>query len=432
MVRNATSSMFALVWLNLLSILAIPLYIKILGVSEWGIVAACVSLQIIANFVDAGFSQIVPRWVATAAGNIKLLRSYLILFRRIFFVLALFIFILLQSSASYLAHDWFVTSLAEAEALELAIRIFAFQLFFQFINSLYIGFWFGMAQQVAVNARTCLFGTIKHVVAISVLFFIQSAPWLYTLIFAAVAFLELAANFQILERVLRDDAGSHAETAVFNEKLKLNHFLKEVLILSVSIIIGLSASQLDRIVLSATLSVKELGIYAVMFSVAAAVLQLQSPWMKANFPNLVKNVKENTFPTASQFLIIISGCLVFGLLPCFIVYTYCDLILDIWLNNNDLRDAGKPVLKILMISIGLNSIYSVLYQIIIASSKDKIVLAINIFSTGTTLVFIIFADENLGVLLGGYIWLVLTTSQLICGLIWLLMQFNSRYRQSRN
>ncbi|GAA3735834.1 hypothetical protein GCM10022269_11130 [Sphingorhabdus rigui] len=85
-----------------------------------------------------------------------------------------------------------------------------------------------------------------------------------------------------------------------------------------------------------------------------------------------------------------------------------------------------------MISIGLNSIYSVLYQIIIASSKDKIVLAINIFSTGTTLVFIIFADENLGVLLGGYIWLVLTTSQLICGLIWLLMQFNSRYRQSRN
>ncbi|MCP2936248.1 hypothetical protein NK983_26535, partial [Salmonella enterica subsp. enterica serovar Typhimurium] len=60
--RNAASSFLALAWLSLLSMLAIPIYIRLLGVSEWGLVAACASLQILSNFIDAGFSQIVPRW----------------------------------------------------------------------------------------------------------------------------------------------------------------------------------------------------------------------------------------------------------------------------------------------------------------------------------------------------------------------------------
>lgn len=430
--HNATSSMVALVWLNLLSIIAIPIYIHILGVADWGIVAACVSLQIIANFVDAGFSQIVPRWVAQDSGNVKLLRNYLILLRRVFFILGLFIFALLQFSANYLAHDWFVTTATEAKVLELAIRIFAFQLFFQFINSLYIGFWFGMARQVGINVRTCFFGTIKHLLTISVLYFIESAPWVYTLVFATVAFLELATNFQAMERVLRNEGEQTCLNVGEDHELKLTSFLKQVFILSISIIIGLSASQLDRIVLSLVLSVRDLGIYTVMFSAAAAVLQLQSPWTKANFPNLVRNIKDNGFPTARQFQIISFGSLIFGLLPCAIIYTYSGSILDIWLNNDALSSVGEPVLQLLMIAMGLNSIYSGPYQIIIASGRDRVVLFINLFSTGTTLVFINFAYDDMGILLGAYIWIALTTSQLICGLLWLITQFISSNSKARN
>ena len=45
--RNAASNFITLGWLSLLSILAIPVYIKLLGVSEWGLLAACASLQLV-------------------------------------------------------------------------------------------------------------------------------------------------------------------------------------------------------------------------------------------------------------------------------------------------------------------------------------------------------------------------------------------------
>jgi hypothetical protein len=44
--RNAASSFVTLAWLNLLSTLTIPIYIRMLGVSEWGLLAACARLQV--------------------------------------------------------------------------------------------------------------------------------------------------------------------------------------------------------------------------------------------------------------------------------------------------------------------------------------------------------------------------------------------------
>ena len=132
-VRNATSSFVALGWLSALSILTIPIYIGLLGIAEWGLVAACVSLQILSNFIDAGFSQIVPRWAAREAQNPARLYAYFLLFQRIYVGLGFLMFVTLQVAADYLAHQWFQVPHQSANALEFAIRILSFQFLFQFI-----------------------------------------------------------------------------------------------------------------------------------------------------------------------------------------------------------------------------------------------------------------------------------------------------------
>jgi len=419
LLHNATSSMFALVWLNLLSFVAIPIYIRILGVSEWGIVAACVSLQIIANFVDAGFSQIVPRWVARETGNARLLQSYLIVFQRVFAALGLMVFSILQFGADYLAHHWFVTSAIEGESLEIAIRIFAFQLLFQLINGLYVGFWFGMGMQVGVNARTCFIGTFKHGSAVVALAFVQPEPWLYCLVFATAAAIELIINSLLLNRNLKSRITLQISANPIIEKLQVNLFLKQVMLLSIGIIIGLGASQLDRIFLSKTQSVEHFGIYTIVFTLASAILQIQSPWAKANFPSLVKNIQENYLPTRDQIKLIAFGIFLFGILPCVIIYLNAEIILRTWIADINVNQIGEPVLKLLMISMAINCVYSGIYQIIIAMGRDRVVLMVNIISTIAALTVVYLVNRDLGVILGAYIWLALTTAQLICGITWL-------------
>ncbi|MBU3670893.1 MAG: hypothetical protein FGM17_09270, partial [Polynucleobacter sp.] len=103
--RNTASSFIALGWLSLLSIISIPIYIKLLGVAEWGLVAACASLQILMNFADAGFSQIVPRLAAQEANQPARLSQTILLLRRVYASLGLLIFTILQVFAAYLSYE---------------------------------------------------------------------------------------------------------------------------------------------------------------------------------------------------------------------------------------------------------------------------------------------------------------------------------------
>ena len=272
-IRNAASSFIALGWLSLLSMISIPVYIRLLGVSEWGVVAACVSLQLVSNFVDAGFSQIVPRWVAREAKDCLKLRSYVHLFQKIYLGLGLLVFIGLQVSAGYLAKSWFQINTDRTDALELAIRIISFQMLFQFVNNLNTGLWHGLQKQVLANIRACSFGTLKHAATMVALIIGPRQAWLYATTFALTALIEVVTNTTTVHRMLKKNA-----TSKDVRQISIAPFLREVSILSGGIFLGLIVSQLDRIVLSRSVPIEDFGIYTVILTLALAFLQLQTPF----------------------------------------------------------------------------------------------------------------------------------------------------------
>ncbi len=415
--RNATSSMFALVWLNLLSILAIPIYIKILGVSEWAIVAACVSLQIIANFVDAGFSQIVPRWIAREVGNRLALHSLIVVFSKIYSVLALAILVFLQLSANYLSHDWFDIEPQRADRLELAIHIVAFQIFFQFLNNLPIGFWHGTQQQVIANFRTCMFGTLKHVITITMLLFFAAEAYAYATCFAVIAMAELFFNGRSLWRILRRQ--SDDETVAFNPI----SFLREVSVLSGAIIVGLLVSQIDRVVLSRSVPIEIFGIYSLIIAVSMAFLQLQIPFTRAYLPIFAEDYKKHgaISPIHIKKLVVITS--VAAVLPTIIAIIFAGYILQIWLGNSYIVKVGTHPLQLLLLAVAVNSLYGCVYQVIIASGKSHIVMKFNLVALLVALLVVAIAGTSKGLMLGGLIWLSTTITQLVLGIGWLALTY---------
>lgn len=412
--RNAASSFVGLAWLSLLSMLTIPIYIRLLGVSEWGLVAACASLQILSNFIDAGFSQIVPRWAAQESLHPARLREYVNLFRRMYFGLALAMFALLQASAGYLAHQWFQVPGDRADALELAIRIVSFQFLFQFVNNLHIGLWNGLQSQVLANVRACGFGTLKHAATVLALLMGPKEVWLYALSFACVACLEVCVNAISVQRMLgREPAGASGE------KVALGPLLKEVSVLSGGILVGLLASQLDRIVLSRTVDVESFGIYTVVATLALAFLQLQAPVTRAYFPMIVRDIQNHGRVSDVHIKRLLVGTLLFSTLPALLACALAPQILGIWLHDPLVVNIGSWPLRLLLLAIALNSLYGCIYQVILARGQSHKVLLFNLVSLSVAVLVVLLWEKDAGLMLGGAIWISNSLTQMILGALWL-------------
>lgn len=411
-IRNAASSFLALAWLSLLSLFTIPIYIRLLGASEWGLVAACASLQIVSNLIDAGFSQIVPRWAAQDIQHPSRLRHHVILFRRLYICLALTMFCVLQIFASYLAHQWFQVPANRADALELCIQIVSFQFFFQFVNNLHIGLWNGLQHQVLANVRTCGFGTLKHAAALLALMSLQQA-WVYATAFACVACMEVCVNAISVRRLLGTEPIIETDSQV-----ALGPLLKEVSMLSGGILVGLIVSQLDRIILSRTVDVTSFGIYTVIVNLALAFLQLQAPVTRAYFPRIVSDLQICGRVSYIQIKRMFVGTLIISTLPALLACALAPQILELWLHDSKVVHLGTMPLRLLLLAIALNSLYGCIYQVIIAQGQSHRVLQFNLVSLAATACVVLLWGTDGGLILGGVIWMSITLTQLILGTVW--------------
>lgn len=411
--RNAASSFLALAWLSLLSMVTIPIYIRLLGVSEWGLVAACASLQILSNFIDAGFSQIVPRWAAQEAQHPEKLRQHVDLFRRLYLGLGLAMFGVLQASADYLAHHWFQVPPGRGDALELAIRIVSFQLLFQFVNNLHIGLWHGLQRQVLANVRACGFGTLKHVAALLALIAGAQQAWVYALAFACVAGAEVLFNAITVQRMLAPNPANRPVS-----KIALGPLLKEVSMLSGGILVGLLVSQLDRIVLSRTVDVTSFGVYTVVATLALAFLQLQAPVTRAYFPLIVRDIQNHGRVSGLHMKRLLGGTLLASTLPALLACALAPMILELWLHDPNVVKLGTTSLRFLLLAMALNSLYGCIYQVIIAKGQAHKILQFNLISLVAATLVIWFRGPDGEIVLGGTIWIVITFTQLLLGTIW--------------
>jgi O-antigen/teichoic acid export membrane protein len=411
--RNAASSFFTMAWLGALSIVALPLYIDLLGAAEWGVVAACASMQVLVALIDMGVSQIVPRWVAMAKAKGAGLKAYVRLFRRIYLGLSGFVFVFLQVSAEYLAYEWFQLADAGRAGLELCIRLISLQLLLQLYNNLHLGIWNGLQEQVAANVRSCVFGTLKHVTALLLIAFVAQKAWLYALVFAVVALLEVLFNALSIKRLLKP-----LVLAQMREAATADSFWREVLTLSGGILLGLLVSQMDRLVLSRVVPVEDFGVYVVVITAALALLQLQTPLTRAFFPQFVEDISRLGFVSKERLMRLLLSTALIATLPMLLLSAVTEPVLQFWLAQPRFVELGAEPLRILCWAVAVNSIYGCLYQVIVAAGRSYLVIRFNLAALMVAVIMLFFIDLDMGIRLGGVLWLVTASTQLLCAMFW--------------
>lgn len=414
--RNIVSNYVGVTWLAFLSFATIPIYLHILGRTGWGLIAASLAIQMFLNFLDAGLSQVMPRWLAHGSDDLHEQAKLYRVFATIYFLVGVAGFLIGQLFASTLANAWFKTD--DPAALELGLRIVLVQLLFQFANSANVGFWNGVQLQTLANVRQCLFTTLKHACSLVSMFFIARSPFSYLVSFAVVGVLEFFANrYTVVRRlsVAMKDAQPIGRQEFHAIVLQTGGF-------SVAVIIGTLVSQLDRIVLTGTQNTTAFGTYVIVANFALAFLQFQAPLTRAFFPRVVIDFKQQASDGSRTMKRLFFGIIVFSVAPCLLAAALSPYILHVWIHNDAIVAQGALPMRLLLVAVALNSIYNVIYMKILTVGASALLIGINIVCFVVELLGIYLIGTDIGIVLGGIIWLINSSTQLGLATLWLFLK----------
>ncbi|MBT0962312.1 lipopolysaccharide biosynthesis protein [Denitromonas iodatirespirans] len=415
--QNILTNYAATVWLGGLSILLIPLYLRLLGPAQWGVVAICMVIQGVLTLLDAGLGQVMLRDVARSAREPTEVALVFRVFARAYWVLGAIGFVVGQLAVPWLTETWFNQGQGVPDGADIALRLVLVQFFFQFANGAHGGYWNGVQAQKLANMRQCGFATVKHAGALLLIFVWQPAAIAYLASFAVVSIVECVFNALTIRSELRDAP---------RVRLSRERFLRlgrETSVLAAGVLIGMSVSQIDRVVLSRVVSVEDFGRYAIVASLGLAFLQLQYPLMRAFFPRVVH---EDATGGSGSFRKLGAGILVLCVLPCFAVALAAPWVLALWLNDSPVAAAGVAPLRLILCAVAINAVYHLLYQRILARGHGKAVVLINLAALIVTVPVTVFMANAHGILGGGVAWLTSASIQLALGVVWIRREIKTR------
>jgi O-antigen/teichoic acid export membrane protein len=398
--------------IGVLAVATTPLYLRLLGAEQWGLVAVCMTVQVLLAMADIGMSQSMPRAIARVAGDPDALRRSWRAYTALYGSIAAIVFTVGQIAAAPFAGAWLARAGVDAAAGELALRVLLVQFAFQFINNAHVGFWLGTEQQVRAAVRQAVFAGLRHVGVLTALFAgVQGAP-AYLVPFAALAAAECIANHVAVSTTLQGIPARAIRAA------ELGAVIRDASVLTVGILVGTSVSQLDRWVVASTVSLESFGLYVAVASIGLAFLQLHPPVGRAFLPRL--SALQVSDPAALPAMIgrCLTAVVACCVLPAAVAMAAAEPVLRLWLGDPAAAADGVLPLRLILGAVMLNALYSVVYLLILARRDDRVVVAINTFALAAALAVIAVSGPPWSAATGGAIWLAGSIAQCIGGAIW--------------
>lgn len=410
--QNIIANYLTVIWMSGLSLAFIPLYLKYLGPEQWGLVAICMAIQSFLGLLDAGLGQIMPRDIARVAGNKFAEARVFRVFSRAYIGLGIIGFVVGQISVPWLVTHWFNQGQGVSAETDLALRLVLVQFLFQFANNAHTGYWNGRQTQKLANLRQCAFGTAKHAGALCLVFFWRADIFGYLLPFALVSVFECWANRRTVHRELGELTNGGASLEDFRV------LARETGVLVIGVVIGMLASQADRIILSRLVDVISFGHYVIVANLGLAFMQLQYPLIRAFFPRIARADADGTGSSSIWQLAL--GVSILCVLPCAVVVAMAPWLLQAWIGNPEIVEQGTIPLRLILSAVALNALYQLIYQRILASGHGRFVIIINTSLLIIVVPLLIILTPIIGIVAGGVSWLILALTQFIFGVVWLL------------
>lgn len=376
----------------LITLLLLPVYVRLLGAAEWGSVALCMTLQGLLFAADAALAPPLLRDVATAVAQgrqISVYRRYL----RLYGVIASGIFVAGQLLLLLLP----LWHALPADAPLWPLRLVLVQFLFQFCNNAAIGYWNGVLQQHRANLRLAAALLVKHGSALALLVFWRADALAYLLPFAVVGAAEFVLNRRALLR-----AAPVAPPSVTAATSGSN-----VTAYAAAAGLGLIGGQIDRIVLSLYLPAADYGRYFLASTVVLSLLQLQQPLLRSFLPRLA-----TADPWRPWLWAMLRTSLLLVALPSVLLSLAAALLVRLWLHDAAAAAAIAPLLSLMLPAVALLAVYAPFGALLLGQRRYRLLTRINAVALLVQLLVLAAATATLGAYAGGLAWFACALAQL--------------------
>jgi len=397
-------------------ILALPWYLSLLGVKQFGLLSFIATLQVVLTLIDAGMSQSLVREFTLRLDNEKgsTLKAAALLFgfERIYWLFALLIGGLTMLLASFIASHWLNLGSLAIELGVLAVYGAAILFMVQFPGSVYRSVLVAGQAHVELNGILVASALFRHIGGVVVLLLWPTIA-AYIIWHALIALIDTLSRAKLAWNFL----------AVKRNQIgwKINELRPSwslIASMTSATWLGALTVQMDKIVLSKMVSIEQFGYYVIASTLATGVLQLIYPLVQAVLPRAIQLRQQTIKLHNINIKLLKSISLVAGLVLLGYVF-FGKTFLTFWLKNLQVVDVVFPLLSVLLLGTLLNAFYNIGYINWIVHEKIKRIFQVNLISLILSIILVPVFVIHYGTVGAAFSWLIINLIGLILSLEWI-------------
>jgi O-antigen/teichoic acid export membrane protein len=402
-------------WSALLSLAFVPVYIRFLGVEAYGLIGAFAALQAVLGLLDLGLGSTLTREFARAhdlPNSSSVMRDQLRTLEGIYWAIAIFIALSVWLLSGFIATHWLQPqNLSEKEvASALAYAGLAFAL--QWPTNLYIGGMYGLQRQGLLAVVISGTATLRVALTLAALLFISQTIECFFLAQACANFIQTVLLAIVLwSRVPR--AGARAKFRV--ESLRgIWGFAGGMFGISVTTIV---LTQLDKAILSKTLTLESFGYYAIASTLAAGLYIVISPLFGVFFPRFSQLVRAQSEVEIERLYHLGNQLMAVVVLPIAAVAAlFSREIIRYWSGSDEIAANSELLFSLLITGNALNGLMNVPYAVQLAHGWTGLAFYSNVVAIVICAPLIYLLSMRIGAVGGAIGWVVLTTGYILISL----------------
>ena len=410
--HNAVANLIGRVSGAAVTLLAIPIVVRLLGIESYGIVGFFASLQAIFGLLDLGLSMTMMREMARGGHEPKQAQRTRDLVRTleiIYWAIGILIAIIAVAIAPILATRWLRAEHLDTTALRQSIAIMGIAIACQWPISLYEGGITGLQRQVIVNVVSLSSTILRTVGSIAILYFVSRTIQAY-LMTQGIAY---AVQTLLLRQVLWKSIPSSPARAHFNASLirELWRFAGGI---NATSALGLVLTQADKVILSKIVPLRIFGYYAIASTAANGLYYIIGPLFTAIYPQLAQNVASGNevrlatiYHRGSQ---VIAACV----FPTAIVLAlFSHRVLLLWTHDPQVAAGAGVAASLLTIGTMLHAAMHLPYGLQLAYGWTSLTVTANAIFAATLPVLMILLSRKYGIAGAAVVWIVVNFSYVV-------------------
>ena len=410
--KNILANLVGKTWSGLVWLVVLPIYLKFLGVEAYGLVGFYLTLTAVLMILDLGFGPTINRELARLSvqdGQRGEMRDVLRTLEGAYWTTAVVMGAAMVAATPLIANHWLKPESLAPGAVRDTVMLIVLTIAFQLPSALYTGGMSGLQHQVLLNVVSGTVMTLRALGAVLVLWLVSPTPQAFFAWQLLMSIVHTAALSFCLWRNLPHPG----HRARFDLRL-----LKRLWLFSAGAwgigLFGTLLVQMDKIILSAVLSLAAFGYYSVAAVVSSSLSYLIAPITWSVFPRFAQLGGLQAGGELARIYHKSSQLAAVATLPAAVlVVLFPSEILGLWTRDSQVAQEGRIVLSLLMAGTALNALVQLPNYLQLASGLVKLGFYTNMLSAIITVPCMFFFASRYGALGGAAVWLLLNLTHFV-------------------